>query len=74
MTCYQLFPDMCEAGWCIEAPQIPPVPQLSEYIACCGAGGACQWVPYGSTLDCQGEVLACNWGILNDDGTLECWD
>src|SRR4029079_14404727 len=35
VTCYQPFPDACEAGMCIEAPEIIPVVQMSTFIMCC---------------------------------------
>ena len=72
VTCFQPFPDACENGWCIEAPEIIPKAQMSEFIMCCSAGGACQFVEWGMDDDCQGELLACNYGSVNEDGSIEC--
>lgn len=74
VTCYQPLPDACEAGWCVEAPEFIPEAQMIEFVACCGAGGACQYVHTDNIEDCLGDFLACNYGILNEDGTVECWD
>jgi hypothetical protein len=72
VTCYQPFPDACEAGWCIEAPEIIPEAQMSDMILCCGgAGGACQYVPWGQETDCQGDLLACYYAIQHE-GWVEC--
>jgi hypothetical protein len=73
VTCYQPFPDACETGMCIEAPEIIPEAQMSHFIMCC-AGGACQYVVAGHFSDCQGDLLACNYGYLDTDGFVECWD
>jgi hypothetical protein len=74
VICYQPFPSMCDAGLCVEAPESPPDIQAVT-IACCSAGGACQWVYDVDDLwDCQGELQACNYGTTNADGTVECWN
>jgi hypothetical protein len=74
VVCYQPFPGMCDAGLCVDAAEIPPVGLMTAYLACCGAGGACQWVAVVDVFDCQGELLACDYGIVDEDGTIECWD
>jgi hypothetical protein len=74
VTCYQPFPSMCDRGWCIEAPEVIPEAQMAEGIVCCSAGGACVYV-YNNDLDsCFGELAACNYGIENANGTVDCWD
>jgi hypothetical protein len=73
VTCYQPFPSACEAGFCVEAPEVPPVAQMADFILCC-AGGACQYVTSDAAWDCQGELLACNFGQQNGDGTVDCWN
>ena len=73
VTCYQTFPDACEAGECVEMLEFIPEALMSEYIMCC-AGGACQYVEFGHSGDCQGELLACNWGYLDEEGFVECWE
>jgi hypothetical protein len=73
VTCYQPFPSMCDAGLCVEAPELPPDIQALT-LACCNAG-ACQWVYDDDDIwDCQGELLACDYGVTNADGTVQCWD
>ena len=71
VTCFQPFPDACEAGWCIEAPELIPEAQMSHMVLCCGGGGACQYVELGQTGDCQGELLACFYAIQHE-GWVEC--
>ena len=77
VTCYQPFPDACEAGWCVEAPENIPEAQLIEFMMCCGGGGACQYVTVDTVEDCQGELASCWDGVLIDDGgngLVECYD
>jgi hypothetical protein len=73
VTCYQPFPDACEAGWCIEAPETIPEAQMSEYMMCC-AGGVCTYVVFGHSSDCFGEILACDYGFVDENGFVECWE
>lgn len=72
VTCYQVFPDACDAGYCVQAPpgaqQGTPPPLL-----CCGPGG-CVPITMADVDDCAGEFLGCLWGMSNDDGTVECFD
>ena len=72
--CYQPFPDACQAGWCIEAPEIIPEAQMSDMIMCCSAGGACQYVVSGTSENCQGELLSCHHAWVDNDGNIECYD
>jgi hypothetical protein len=72
VTCYQPLPDACDAGLCIEAPTIIPVAQMSTYIMCCSAGGACQYIEHGTIDNCQGQILSCDLGIINGDETVDC--
>jgi hypothetical protein len=75
VTCYQPFPGMCDAGLCVEAPDSPPATaQMVEFIVCCGSGGACQYVQQGEGWDCQGELLACEYGITEANGSVVCFD
>ena len=71
VTCFQPFPDACEAGWCIEAPELIPEAQMISMIMCCN-GGACQYVQLGQSGNCQGELLACMYAIEYADGTVQC--
>jgi hypothetical protein len=73
VTCYQPFPDACEAGWCIEAPEIIPEAQMSEYMMCC-AGGVCFYIAFGQNGSCHGELLACDYGYVDENGFIECWE
>ena len=70
VVCYQPLPDACEAGHCVEAPTEPPTGEPIEAM-CCGAGG-CLPIEWGD--DCEGQFVACLWGISNTDGTVECFD
>jgi len=72
VTCYQPFPDACDAGLCVEAPVLMPEAQMSLGIICCSNGGACQYVEHGSMDDCQGQLLSCDYGVSNADGTVDC--
>ena len=74
VTCYQPFPGACEAGWCIEAPEIIPEAQLSQFLMCCSGGGACQYVVSGQGMECQGEILSCDYGYVDEDGSIWCWE
>lgn len=72
VVCYQPFPSACDMGLCVEAPDdLPPVGQAAT-LMCCGASGGCQHVDFVSGLACEGEILACNYGVSNEDGTVEC--
>jgi hypothetical protein len=73
VVCYQPLPSMCGAGLCVEAPPIIPEAQMSStYIACCD--GPCHLIDVEAIFDCEGEILACNYGMSNADGSVECWD
>lgn len=75
VTCYQPFPDACEAGFCLQAPDIPPDSQ--ESMACCTAGGVCQTAhpyDYDHCGEAGGTWIWCDNGTENEDGTLDCWD
>jgi hypothetical protein len=74
VTCYQPFPSMCAAGFCAEAPDVPPLTgQMVEFIGCCSSGGACQYVQQSEGWECQGELLSCDHGVTNADGSIECF-
>jgi hypothetical protein len=76
VTCYQPFPSACDAGFCVEASDTPPLTGvLVEFIMCCSPGGACQYVQSGEGWDCQGELLACEYGSTDaNTGSVECFD
>ncbi|KIG14294.1 hypothetical protein DB30_06896 [Enhygromyxa salina] len=76
VVCYQPFPSMCDEGFCIEAPDVPPVAQALG-TACCGAGGACQPVTLETLKACLengGKFVSCSDGVEYEDGTMDCWD
>ncbi|PRP97676.1 hypothetical protein ENSA5_31830 [Enhygromyxa salina] len=73
VVCYQPFPSMCDHGWCIAPPPVPKA-ELAALVACCTSGGACQLVVIGTTDQCQGELLACEHGVSNGDGTVDCFE
>lgn len=70
VICYQPLPDACEAGYCVAPPAVPPVGEPFESM-CCFPGG-CFPIEFGD--DCEGEYVACSWGMSNADGTVECFD
>jgi hypothetical protein len=75
VVCHQPLPSMCDAGLCVEAPTIIPEAQMSDwYVACCIFGGPCHLVDVDNIFDCEGDLLACNYGMSNPDGSVECWD
>lgn len=75
VICHQPFPSMCDAGLCVEAPPILPEAQMSHYVACCAPGGSpCYLVDGDTVFDCEGTLQACNYGVSNENGTVECWD
>ena len=73
VVCYEPFPSMCDRGGCVQTPEVPP-PGQEFHLGCCSTGGVCQLVDHDSFFDCQGEYLACDFGIQNADGTIECFD
>jgi hypothetical protein len=73
VVCYQPFPSMCDSGLCVQAPDVPP-PGLAIYLACCGESGICQLIYDEQMGQCQGYFLACEFGALHDDGTVDCYD
>jgi hypothetical protein len=76
VVCHQPFPSMCDAGYCIEAPAVPPLTQAS-LMGCCNEGGACQPIEAIQMGDCEdagGTFLVCHNGMTNADGTMDCWD
>ncbi len=77
VICYQPFPSMCDAGLCVEAPEIIPEAQLAPvYLACCGSGsdGPCHLVDTDTVFECEGQLLACEYGMSNPDGSVQCFD
>lgn len=74
VTCYQPFPDACEAGFCGNAPTAVAAPAQESQIGCCSAGGACQVATTDDLDQCQGQWVSCYWGASNDDGTVDCYD
>jgi hypothetical protein len=72
VTRYQPLPDACEAGFCIESPEIIPVAQMASTFMCCSPGGVCQQVLPLTVDDCQGHILYCQYGSVDNDGIVEC--
>jgi hypothetical protein len=74
VVCHQPFPSMCDAGLCVDAPPILPEPQMSHYLACCAPGGSpCYLVEPDTVFDCVGSLVNCDFGVSNENGTVECW-
>jgi hypothetical protein len=75
VICYRPFPDACASGFCVQPPELPP--PTEPFLACCSAGGVCQEIDILQGSDCftyGGTILACVHGVLNDDGTMACFD
>ena len=73
VTCMEAFPSACAEGFCIEAPAQPPQ-EMHPELLCCGPGG-CTPVETSDDIDnCEGHFLACDWGMSNADGTVECFE
>lgn len=73
-VCYRPFPDGCEAGHCFDGPPLPEAELAAEFVMCCSEGGACQYVVDNNVGDCLGELLGCEWGLLHEDGQVECFE
>ena len=72
VTCYQPFPDACEAGMCVQAPELPP--PTSALLLCCGPFGICYEVNSEQADDCAGELAWCDYGSIDGNGVVECWE
>lgn len=73
VTCYQPLPSMCDAGLCIQAPEQLPLMDW-PFVACCENGGQCHLIVSDAMIDaCVGSYVACEWGMSNADGTVECY-
>jgi hypothetical protein len=73
VACYQPFQSMCDWGLCLQATHRPPT-ELPNHVGCCSSGGVCQLVSSDDLIGCQGFFLACNYGVQNGDGTIDCYD
>src|SRR5690606_26082083 len=66
VPCYHPCPGACEAGICVQAPDLPP--PVEAFLLCCGPGGACQHVEYGQGWACNGELPWCDYGSMDGNG------
>jgi len=73
VVCLQPFPDACQAGHCVDAPELPP--PTEALVACC-TGGVCHLISLTSEEieGCKGSFVSCGWGQTNSDGTVTCYD
>ena len=67
VVCLQPLPDGCAAGYCVEAPELPP-PTVA-LVACCTAG-VCHLIDMSDEqIDAStGDFVSCGWGQSNEDG------
>jgi hypothetical protein len=73
VQCLFPVPYYCDEYECpASSPEYQPHGQAQS--VCCEHGGAC-W-PYNQSTDgaCQGQMLWCQSGTCNDDGTITCDD
>jgi hypothetical protein len=73
VVCYQPFQDACQAGFCVQMPEVPPPVQAD--LACCNGGG-CVPIATQELDECEetGTITWCSDGVTNDDGTITCFD
>ncbi len=74
VICYQPLPSMCDVSKCVDAPEVPPTGQASDSAVCCGPGGACQWISPDDYYNCPGEIAFCDYGSMDGNGVVECWE
>ncbi len=75
VVCYQPFPDACEAGKCVQAPDGVPLGTWPS-LACCNTH-VCMEINESLQLGCEdagGTVLWCDSGMSNGDGSIACYD
>lgn len=76
VTCYQPFPSICDFGFC--GDMMPPDGGPLENQLCCNSSGLCMEVQTGpDAVDCAlagGLTGYCKHGVLNEDGTIDCFD
>lgn len=71
VTCYQPFPDICDSGFCLDAPA--GAEQGDAVPVCCIPGDGCYEVDFGD--NCPGGYLGwCYSPYTNEDGTVGCAD
>jgi hypothetical protein len=76
VVCYQPFPDACEAGKCVQAPDGMPPEQAGHSIACCNAA-LCQEIGVSQQDGCEdigGTVFVCQNGETDGNGIVTCYD
>lgn len=74
VICLQPFPDACELGHCVKAPELLP-PTHADLLCCHGSW--CVDIPKFTSGDCDdagGEVSWCDFGETHTDGTVTCHD
>jgi len=72
VVCLQPLPDACKAGYCVDAPEVPP--PTEALVACCMADG-CHLITVDEEIfACTGSFVSCSWGQTNTDGTVTCYD
>lgn len=80
VACYQPGPSACDVGGCmdIENPNGMEVFHAAIWL-CCTEHSAddieCSHAGMGDSpnMSCGGFLAICNWGVTNQDGTVECY-
>ncbi|EDM74782.1 hypothetical protein PPSIR1_11005 [Plesiocystis pacifica SIR-1] len=70
VTCYQPFPDACDAGFCDDL--MPPGTQPDKATPLCCYGGSCYELAIGE--HCGGDFLLCSAPYTTEQGTVGCAD
>jgi hypothetical protein len=72
VRCYFEVPDYCDVFDCEPSLEVQLDPQA--YGMCCPEGGPC-WPTAGGLNDCEvDDLIWCNNGCTNPDGTTTCFD
>ena len=84
VACYQPAPDACEMGFCseVENPNGMTVFEDTVWLCCDNIADELECI-FATTTgigelpqnnSCGGFLAACEWGVSNLDGTVECFD
>jgi hypothetical protein len=66
----------CDVFGCIACPPGSPCPpvQTASIIHCCNHDGICVHVQLMGSCDPDFYVVICDWGQINADGTITCYE
>lgn len=82
VACYEPAPSVCAMGLCLELddPDATVVFDGAIWLCCqdygadaeCVHAGMTEWGEYPES-DCGGFLAMCDWGVTNQDGTVDCY-